>query len=90
MTFKNWHHLGVTSWVEKFPVVSPRENNQKLLHTCDMWSCNIGDYLIKHLSEKYITIGIIIEEKQMILCSWTVVSDDTSDEEKSDHESDSR
>ena len=55
-----------------------------------MLSCNIGDYLIKRLSEKYIPIGIIIEEKQMILCSWTVVSDDTSDEEKSDRESDSR
>ena len=43
----------------KFPMILSRENNYKLLHSCVMLSCNIGNYLIKRQSKIYIVISII-------------------------------
>ena len=45
--------------VQQFPVISPRENNWKLLHVCDMLPCNIGNYLIKRKSERYIIVILL-------------------------------
>ena len=39
------------------PVILPRENNYKLLHACDMLSCNIGNYLIKRQSGRYMIVN---------------------------------
>ena len=43
--------------VQQFPVISPSENNWKLLHGCDMLSCNIANYLMKPQSEKIYNNG---------------------------------
>ena len=45
--------------VEQFPIISTRENNQKLLHACGMLSYNISNYLIKRPSEWDIIMLII-------------------------------
>ena len=39
------------TWVEQFPVISPRENNWKLFLLCDGKPCNIMNYLIGRQSK---------------------------------------
>ena len=51
MTCYNWRHSGAI-----ISICLTGENNKKLLHACDMLSCNIGNYLIKRRSERYIII----------------------------------
>ena len=45
--------------VQKFPFISPRENNWKLLDTCVVIPCNTMNYLIRRQSERYTIIVII-------------------------------
>ena len=46
---------------KKIPVISPRENNWKLFHLCDVIPCNIMNYLIRRESKRYIIIMFIPE-----------------------------
>ena len=47
--YNNSRHRGETIFS-----ISPTENHQKLLHACDMLSCNISNNLIKSQSKWYI------------------------------------
>ena len=54
-----WRYNNDVTGERKFPIISPRENDYKLLHSCVMLSCNIGNYLIKRQSKMYIVISVI-------------------------------
>ena len=47
--------------VQWFSVISPRENNWKLLDSCDVITCITMNYLIRRQSEQYVIIAVIIK-----------------------------
>ena len=51
-----------------FCLISPRENNSKLLHDYDMLLRNVGNNLIKCQSERHIIIGNeLIKERRSLV-----------------------